>query len=531
MRKAFIGIILVLVVGCGGSVQPTATAPAPTGAAVQHPASNKPIYTVKQAKVLVADDGIQVALLEIGDQQALIRVTGVNTEIEGKVLKYEREERSYGYHYMTQVYGRPRGTLGMEQRYGHTTWRLYAPGRTRDGIVVAFDEAKTKALDIASILKLHEEQTARGELAELQRFHRDVEEKNNQLALESARDRMAKFCGTKPAVEIQWSLINDAALLKYNIAGYCDSVLSAMRQLCRYQAGKNFFQPIQKVTCQWGKKETQLQQTAGQLIFSVAAGTPNLDQWALRELRQARDASGKSLMQLIQVEDTDVCFTNQKKIVILAPDDAEHSGLAYGDGKNFFHVGQPRGLSRGWFFDPRQFNKNHNSGFRGYDLRYYSHVDVDRAKKTCRLTCGERTADLKMATELERAAVLSAATYQPSPHQRTPYALARNERGKYYFIDRGITEATAKDFRVYVGPRGRLKLQRMKDIVSDSEGEIFSTQSGALRLLLGKDQAWWIANKKKNKLLLLPIKENFTLIYNELGVYLGKQLGVPCDDI
>jgi len=67
-------------------------------------------------------------------------------------------------------------------------------------------------------------------------------------------------------------------------------------------------------------------------------------------------------------------------------------------------------------------------------------------------------------------------------------------------------------------------------VVSDSEGEIFASTSGKLRLVVGKQSAQWIAGGTAN-LLLLPLNENYGLIYNELGVYLKEKLGVPCDDM
>jgi hypothetical protein len=48
--------------------------------------------------------------------------------------------------------------------------------------------------------------------------------------------------------------------------------------------------------------------------------------------------------------------------------------------------------------------------------------------------------------------------------------------------------------------------------------------------LLGKQSAQWIAGASAN-LQLLPVQENYWLIYNELGVYLSSKLGVPCDDL
>ena len=99
-------------------------------------------------------------------------------------------------------------------------------------------------------------------------------------------------------------------------------------------------------------------------------------------------------------------------------------------------------------------------------------------------------------------------------------------------MERGFHPEDEKSFRVHVGPKGGLKLQQMKDIISDSEGQIFSTKKGELRLVVDKGQSpvWIEGAKKKVELRPVPVTENLPLIYNELGVYTGARLGNPCDD-
>ena len=71
----------------------------------------------------------------------------------------------------------------------------------------------------------------------------------------------------------------------------------------------------------------------------------------------------------------------------------------------------------------------------------------------------------------------------------------------------------------------------MTNVVSDSEGDIFSTKTGSLRLILNKNESTWIEGKKQRKLVLVPVEDNARMIYTELGVYTGERLGTPCDDL
>lgn len=109
--------------------------------------------------------------------------------------------------------------------------------------------------------------------------------------------------------------------------------------------------------------------------------------------------------------------------------------------------------------------------------------------------------------------------------------LARNDRGVYYYVDGLRADHGKTGQRVFVGKSGEMKLQKMKNIVDDQAGMIFETDGGALRLVMDKTQATWIAGKSAPvKLVVLDVQsgDNPRLIYKTLGIY-GK-LGSLCDN-
>ena len=71
----------------------------------------------------------------------------------------------------------------------------------------------------------------------------------------------------------------------------------------------------------------------------------------------------------------------------------------------------------------------------------------------------------------------------------------------------------------------------MTNVVSDSEGDVFSTKTGSLRLIIDRRESTWIEGEKPRKLMLVPVRQNLGLIYNELGIYAGQRQGTPCDDL
>lgn len=151
--------------------------------------------------------------------------------------------------------------------------------------------------------------------------------------------------------------------------------------------------------------------------------------------------------------------------------------------------------------------------------------------------CGRRQTALTLVPADETKKLFAAATFLPPRWTRLPEKLLRDEEGNYYLVDRYRAELREdrRDFRVFVGPRGRMKQVPLKEIVDDSEGMILTTKSGNLRLVTteGKFEAKWVQNGKARTLTELDLDRFDTgrLIYMDLGPYVGQRLGTPCDDL
>ncbi len=205
--------------------------------------------------------------------------------------------------------------------------------------------------------------------------------------------------------------------------------------------------------------------------------------------------------------------------------------LFYGDGKRFFAVPIQGGGAVGkerfntTFVDPRYYI--------GFTQR--SELAMQDGKYT--VTCGKTTTPLTVVAPATARPLLAAAQFEGSPRKWQAYALARNSAGVYYYVDRGYVDrhqadrSESRNFRLFVGPKGNLKLQKMTNVVSDSEGDVFSTATGSMRMVLGKKEPVWIQKGKTSTLLPVPVDENLAMIYTELGVYAGERLGTPCDDL
>lgn len=519
--KPIVGIqvLCLLLFSCGG------------GAKTPQRAAD-PAALIARGLVFTGSEGVRIEVVELkAEGAALIHVTGTRSEVEGKVLEHRISEEGDRMYYTTQIYGRDQNTLVREKsRYGgDPSWTLYVRGSDVSGMQLGYDQKASSELDTVALYRKFEDQRADGTLEALQRFDRQREQRDEETALAEAVASAKEACKTEVAASIDWSTIDDDTLKELSIAGYCEPGLNAMRQLCESQAARGFFaSSVEKYQCRFGS-EMRLTIADRTMTWTTTREGSNMDDFARNALRE-QPAGDSTLGRQIALAGTQVCADEKKgRYVVFAPEGSEHPGMLYGDGKTFRPVPHPQMMSPGWFFEPRHFNPQHNDSFRGLDLRYHSYVEVEDDAPTCTLLCGTRKTELSLMPADKASELMSKIQVEPAPALRVPHALARDRQGTYYYVDRSSEPGRERDFQLYVGKLGNLKRQAMKNVVADSEGEIFSSSAGDLRFIIGRDEALWITGRNERKLLAVPIHENWQMIYNNLGVYFGVDLGNPCD--
>jgi hypothetical protein len=172
----------------------------------------------------------------------------------------------------------------------------------------------------------------------------------------------------------------------------------------------------------------------------------------------------------------------------------------------------------------------------------------DRKDAVYTLQCDDRLTDFKPLPADQQKTMLAGATFLKPRWKYQAYALARDDSGRYFYVDRQREPPQSKMFRLYMGKKGEMKPLKMTNVVSDSEGDIFATKTGELRLIIprqpdersgmqtfGEDgprkDPVWVQGKGKLPLTWVPVEDNAYMIYAELGVYTGQLLGTPCDDL
>ena len=521
----------LLVLACGG---PSTGAKNDTGPNEPTGGVTEPMSAITGARLYTGPDGIRAEVVEFqGGKKALIKVSGSRGDVEGKVLPYRIEEDGSRLNYITEVRGRDHYTLVQSRsRYDDSgDWRLYLGAKYPNGVAVGFDEKGSKNIDAAAIYREHQAQAADGSLARLQRFDRQTEQKEEEDELARSVALAADKCKFEVTTTIAWPTITDDDLKTKSVASFCDTPIDVMRNLCENsETARAFFKAsVRKVECRISDKRS-LTIANNTLTWVEGWKEVNADEYARNNLLEQK-YEGKTLRNRMALEKTVVCADDKKKrTIVVAPEGGDNPGVLYSDGKAFHRARTTEMSGDGWFYDPRFFNPGHNSSFRGIDFRSWSRIDVDKNSGRCVLTCGTRSTEIPRATGKDAAAIVDSMVVEPDLLPYEPYVLARDRQGTYYYVERSTKPGEERYFRLYIGRLGGLKLQKMKDIVSDSEGEIFSSKAGDLRLVLDRSEATWIAGKNANKLKMVPVEANLQMIYNNLGVYTGMRLGTPCDD-
>lgn len=128
-------------------------------------------------------------------------------------------------------------------------------------------------------------------------------------------------------------------------------------------------------------------------------------------------------------------------------------------------------------------------------------------------------------------AVLAKSKFMTTTIVRRPYMLARDDRGVYYYVDVISKEYGGNGHRVFVGKKGALKQYALTDVITDENGDVFTTKTGDLRFVRdtqnsAKHTAFWIRGGKRTELTSLDLYMATATIYRTLGIY--KLAGAMC---
>src|SRR5205814_4049123 len=131
------------------------------------------------------------------------------------------------------------------------------------------------------------------------------------------------------------------------------------------------------------------------------------------------------------------------------------------------------------------------------------------------LTCGARETPFTQLAEAEGQRMITAAKFHRPKWKRQSYWLARDDKARFYFLDRMREPEGNSNYRLFIGPKGNLKPQKMTKIVSNAKGDVFTTRGGVLHLDSSSAESTWSRGRERTTLTAVPIEDNHVLVYTD----------------
>lgn len=268
--------IALLVCSCASSQAPAASSPT---------ASSTSAKSVSKQFVLLGSDGVKVEVVDLEDGQALLRVTGIESPLQNKVVSHRRAREGNDLLYKTQWAGRDWLTLlrSGESAWIGTYWRLSVPGN--EAIPVAYSEQHSDKVDVDSLFAAYEAQQRSGELDQLQQWNRSAERSQEDELVTTSTGVASSECASPLRAAIAWDTVSDEALREHSVSDYCLSAIRALKGACFASPElKTFVQKqIKEVSCRYdGQGDMTLD--AGRLTWSMNVNLSDIDTAANRAL-------------------------------------------------------------------------------------------------------------------------------------------------------------------------------------------------------------------------------------------------------
>tara|TARA_R110001606_G_scaffold49068_2_gene124091 strand:+ start:7260 stop:8048 length:789 start_codon:yes stop_codon:yes gene_type:complete len=227
---------------------------------------------------LTSGEGVNVVIAPTTDnKQALVKVTGVNHEIDGVVFLTEINKQGDDQRLKYTFDGSKRSLIYIANNYGCCSYTLYLPD-TKDGIYLGKkDEAKADT--VQAISALYDQQLKQGVQEKLAMFNREKHLAYQKNKIQEADDNVVKQCGTEMPTKVDWNKISDSDLGTYAIAAYCAQVSSKVADQCAAKpAFKETAKDFKAISCDF-TDELKLRLNDQVLNFKTAPKAPNQGQF------------------------------------------------------------------------------------------------------------------------------------------------------------------------------------------------------------------------------------------------------------
>jgi hypothetical protein len=452
---------------------------------------------------------VEVVPLIVADgseAQALVRVSGVENSVSGVTFLTRRSPPNKTDAWTASINGKTFSLLQTEHsKEGPVPPRLYLPHTGGLFVVLSVKPEASKLVNIDELMADYKSHLQDGSLKKLAEFDHDHARQIVLAKLERIRGDFSEACGKSIEVEMDWDDVSTPT--DYQQAHFCSSALLGLSELCDLSLDnkERIRRDINHLRCHL-EDEVSLRYEPGSKTWDVGANASNIG-----EVRLAATLASKSLAL-----EPGLFKSASGLYVLVSP---LHAKL------RTVHAGSSTTLYRQW------------TNRRG-DQKYFNLWDIKQSTAFRTKEVGVWTAfcpagEIKFeeVSSAERRRVLDTAKFEDPVWTRQAMYLARDSQGTYYYVDRQRKELGWLDYRVYKGPKGRLRATQMVDVVSDNQGHEFITSAGTLRFIWSGNRpskALWAHGKKTSDLVIIGVTSVRDLIHGDLGVYEGQETGTLC---
>jgi hypothetical protein len=156
-------------------------------------------------------------------------------------------------------------------------------------------------------------------------------------------------------------------------------------------------------------------------------------------------------------------------------------------------------------------------------------ASFERTAEAHSLQCGEAKVAFSPVPSEEAKRLLAKAAFFGPRWQRRIHAVARDDEGTFWLVDRAREPERSDDFRLFSGRKGRAAPVELEDALLDEGGDVFLTPRGRLRIDHRKREAEWIDDAGTRKLVHLDVESQAAFVYGSYGAYGSEPLGSACD--
>ncbi|MBH0058796.1 hypothetical protein I6F65_17775 [Pseudoalteromonas sp. SWXJZ94C] len=223
---------------------------------------------------LSSAEGINVVIATTLDKkQALVRVKGINNEIDDIVFLTNLEPHGSNKAYKYTFDGSKRSIVTVNDNYRCCSYTLNIPD-SRDGVYLRKNEESTSGIT-ESLEKQYEQQVSKEIQAKLAIFNRDKHLNYQQMNMTDADQQVNKQCGSTIKTNVDWEAVDDKSLQKYAVGSFCAQVAKEIAYMCKEDNSfKSKIADVSTINCEF-TDQLKLRKLDKTLTFKTSSEAPN----------------------------------------------------------------------------------------------------------------------------------------------------------------------------------------------------------------------------------------------------------------